>query len=231
MVVVQNQNSRKYNLNFSYFKKWSPVMSYLLGYIFAEGNLDISKFRGHRVALQVESTDKDMISLLNKELNLNQKLKWRHRKNKSKTYYTTICSKEIGNNLMKLGVIPRKNTVMKLPDIPKKYFKEFVKGYFRGDGGVANQKSKKQVRKYINKKGGTKIYKYNKKTYIYPILKFTSNSKNFLIKLNKRISSSLNIKRGGIYKKGKNSKGYSLVFSIVPTRKILKWFGIEKKRI
>lgn len=67
MAVVQNQNSGKYKLNFDYFKKFSPVMAYLLGYLFAEGNINISKNRGPRMALQVESADKEEIKLLNKE--------------------------------------------------------------------------------------------------------------------------------------------------------------------
>ena len=50
-MLIQNQNSRKYNLNFDYFKKRSPEMVYILGYIFAEGDINISKNRGHRRVL------------------------------------------------------------------------------------------------------------------------------------------------------------------------------------
>ncbi len=74
-----NQYSRKYDLNFDFFKKWSYEMSYLLGYLFVEGNLDMSNARGHRFALQLESTDKKEVSLLAK--NLNSKLKTRKRQN------------------------------------------------------------------------------------------------------------------------------------------------------
>ncbi len=205
MVIVQNQNSRKYDLNFDFFKKWSYEMSYLLGYLFAEGNLDRSNARGHRFALQLESTDKKEVSLLAK--NLNSKLKTRKRQNKKQTYYTYACSKEIAGDLMKLGIVPHKNSIMKFPKIPQKYLKMFIKGYFKGDGCV-----------FLSS------HKYKDKIYRYPLLKSTSNSFDFLKELNESVSSHLKILKGRVYRHS-NGKAWILAFSIVPTDKILKWLG------
>ena len=198
-----NQYSRKYNLNFNFFKKWSPVMSYLLGYLFAEGNLNISKSKGHRVALQLETTDKREVSLLAEKIG--SKLKTRNRqdkRHKTRTYYTVICSKEIGNDLIKLGIIPRKSSIMKFPPVPTSYLKEFVYGYLKGDGCISYRKYK-QTR--------------------YPIMSFASNSKGFLIKLNNRITNHLKILKGRVHQNSSNKKAFQLVFSTVPTRKIMSW--------
>lgn len=231
--LLGNQYSRKYNLNFDYFKRWSPQMAYLLGYLFAEGNIHVSKARGHRIALQLETTDKKMVALLNQALSYPNPPKFRERKDKKhrqRTYYTAICSKEIANDLEKLGIVPNKNKIMEPPKVPLKYLREFVKGYLKGDGCVKNQKYKNPSSKYVTKKGEIKIYRYNK-TYIYPILEFASNSIKFLSQLNEIISPFLKIRPGKIYSKGKESSAYTLRFSLVPTRRILQWLEYKKKKI
>ncbi|MBL7150190.1 MAG: hypothetical protein ISS84_00980 [Candidatus Pacebacteria bacterium] len=182
MVVVQNQNSRKYNLNFNYFKKWSPKRAYILGYIFAEGNINISKNRGHRGVLQIESKDKDILYFINKELGKNIYPTYRKRIREGRknpvqeSFYITICSKEIINDLTKIGVPPgKKSGKIKFPSLPKKYTKHFIKGYFDGDGSIFTLNQK---RKYKNK-----IY-----SYFYKYLTFKSKSLKFLKELNKKLN-------------------------------------------
>lgn len=177
-----NQYSRRYNLNFNYFKKWSPKMAYILGYIFAEGNINISKNRGHRRALQIESKDKDILYFINKELGKNIYPTYRKRVRKKRknpiqeSFYITICSKEIINDLITLGVSAgKKSEKIKFPSLPEKYTEYFIKGYFDGDGSIFIQNKKS---KYKNK-----IY-----SYFYKYLTFKSKSLKFLKELNKKLN-------------------------------------------
>jgi intein-encoded DNA endonuclease-like protein len=86
---------------------------------------------------------------------------------KSKTgsvYVLQIGSKELFYDLGKLGLTPNKARRMKLPKIPKKYQKDFVRGYFDGDGNVWSG--------FINKKRKTP-------TLVLSVA-FTSVSREFL---------------------------------------------------
>jgi intein/homing endonuclease len=47
-----------------------------------------------------------------------------------------IGSKEIFNDLVNLGLFPRKSKIIRLPIIPGDCFFHFLRGYFDGDGNV-----------------------------------------------------------------------------------------------
>ncbi|MBA7599013.1 hypothetical protein ES703_06040 [subsurface metagenome] len=177
-------------------------MAYILGYLFAEGNINISKNRGHRKALQVESKDREILSLINKELGKNLPPRYRKRiRNDRKTktqesFYITICSQKIVDDLIKHGLAAgKKSAKIKLPLMPEKYVKDFTKGYFDGDGSAYT----------INDRT-----KYKNKTYSYPrhFVHFTSKSLNFLKELNSRLNLL-----GKIYSHSEESNAYILRFS------------------
>ena len=48
----------KYKVNSDFFKEWSPVMAYCLGFIYADGSIYCS-VRGHYIA--ITSTDESII--------------------------------------------------------------------------------------------------------------------------------------------------------------------------
>jgi len=177
-------------------------MAYILGYLFAEGNINISKNRGHRKALQVETKDREILSLIVKELGKNSPPLYRKRiRNDKKTkiqesFYITICSQEIVNDLVKCGLAAgKKSAKMKFPLIPKKYIKNFIKGYLDGDGSVYTINNRR---------------KYKNKIYLYPyhFVQFTSKSLNFLKTLNTKLNSL-----GKIYGHSKESGAYILRLS------------------
>lgn len=213
---INNQNSRKYSLNFDYFKSWTKKMAFLLGYIFAEGNINISKNRGNREALQIESKDRDVLNFFNKELGkpTPSKKRTRYRRERKKkiqiTYYTTICSKEIVRDLDNLGVIPRKANKMRFPSVPTQFLKYFFWGYLIGDGCL------KIGEKYTNKNNKKRIY-YSLWT------EFKSKSGCFLKAFNQNINQILKIE-GKIYF-DKSGDAYLLRFCSSLSFKILNWLG------
>ena len=173
--------------NENFFKKWTPKMAYVLGFFCADGNLTIGKRKNHYI--EFTNCDKDIIEKIRKALKSNHKISEHKRENKNwNTYYRLqIGSKNMFENLSKLGMTVNKSKSLKLPKIPSSYLSHFVRGYFDGDGNVVCGKFKKADRK-------TKS----------PILsvRFTSGSKKFLTQLKYRLEKHLNLSGSMHYNAG-----------------------------
>jgi len=181
---------KKVNKNF--FKKWSNEMAYVLGFFMADGYVFTGKRGASYFAIQIK--DKDLLINIRFVLGSEHKITKRiHIKDKSIFYRLQIGSNEMCEDLAKLGIKERKTYRLKLPtNIPKKYFGEFVRGYFDGDGNV-----------WI----GFIQRKQFKNTHTIQTV-FTSASNGFLKDLYKSLQKR-GIKGGGIYKR-KNSNAYCL---------------------
>lgn len=119
-----------------FFRKWSPQMAYILGFITADGC--IMKNKRGAYFLEIQSIDKEILSKIRKALKSNLIIGEYQPKNKNhnKRYRLQIGSKKIFNDLIKLGITPKKSKTIKLPKISNKYFSHFLRGYFDGDGCV-----------------------------------------------------------------------------------------------
>lgn len=181
------------DINKKFFKKWSEEMAYVLGFIFADGNIIYTKRNTWFLSIQI--TDKDILMKIREVMNSSHVISKRKTGKKNKNLYRLqIGSKEICSDLIKLGVIERKSNTMSFPIVPNEYFSDFLRGYFDGDGGVwVGPKNKRQnIRKYVIS------------TF------FTSGSKDFLVVLAKLLKKR-GIKGDCIVKK---ERGYDLKYSI-----------------
>jgi intein-encoded DNA endonuclease-like protein len=183
-----------------FFKKWSRDMSYILGFIYADGNLTKNK-RG-ACFLAIYSADKELLFEIRKSLKSEHKIS--NRKSVSGfNYCIQIGSKEIFTDLNKVGMKTNKTLRMTLPKIPKKYFSDFLRGYFDGDGNVWVGLSHK-----------------NRKTKYWVIRTvFTSCSKKFLESLRFNMSKIFN--ENGVISKGKGNY-HRLTYSVWGSLKIYK---------
>lgn len=120
-------------LDKDFFKSWSSEMAYVLGYIAADGNISIGK-RGN-CYLALEGIDKGLIVDMRKALGSNHRIAVRERGN-TVSYRLQIGSKGMVNDFAGLGMKPKKTDRLNLPDIPKSYFGDFIRGYFDGDGNA-----------------------------------------------------------------------------------------------
>jgi hypothetical protein len=57
------------------------------------------------------------------------------------TYCLRLCSKHMKNSLMKIGVIPNKSLVVRMPPINEKFEKDFWRGVIDGDGWISYYKN------------------------------------------------------------------------------------------
>ncbi len=119
--------------------------------------------------LEFTSTDKELVYTIRNLLGSNHKVGCKKKNTAWKpAYRIQIGSKEMFNDLQNLGLLPAKSLVLKFPDIPSSYFKDFVRGYFDGDGCIS-------LGKYWRK---------DRSKWKWEITsRFTSGSREFLEKL------------------------------------------------
>ena len=129
------QNQRKYSVNDNYFKTLSNNMSYLLGFIAADGCV-LEKSNILQIALA--EVDKSFIELIAKELETNYPISTYTSKKGYTSCKIAIRSSEIFNDLKNYNIIPRKTYHFQFPKetLPKEYWLDFIRGYFDGDGTV-----------------------------------------------------------------------------------------------
>jgi len=154
-------------------------MAYVLGFFIADGCLTINPRNSHFI--EFSSNDRDVLEKIKIVMESGHKIGCR-KYNSSRlrdSYRLQIGSKEIFKDLVKLGFTVNKSKTVKLPKIPSKYFADFLRGYFDGDGCVSySNYFRKQRNKYFK----------------YIIVMFTSGSEDFLVGLAKYIEKEIKIK-------------------------------------
>jgi len=118
--------NRKYQINDNYFKKWSHDMAYILGFWFADGCIYKNSFR-------IDQCKKDKYLLEDIALVMNVNVPIVTYKNMSRLM---IYSGAIVDDVKKIGGAERKSLTCKFPHMPIKYFPDFIRGNFDGDGTI-----------------------------------------------------------------------------------------------
>ncbi len=168
-------------------------MAYVLGFIYADGNIIHTKRDTWFWSLQI--TDEDILEQIKKEIGSSHTIsKKKKYDNQKQQYRLQIGSKDMCADLISLGVTERKSKTILLPNVPRKYFSAFLRGYFDGDGGVWVG--------FKNKQRKNKIYAVS--AY------FTSGSKEFLAALKDSLSE-YGLLGGSLVQK---ERGFDLKYSI-----------------
>lgn len=191
----------KYFVNEVFFKTWTPDMSYILGYLYADGSLeDASYLRGKYV--RITSTDKELVDFVKTSLNSQHKIiiiKPDSFQRKIR-YFLRIGSHKLYDDLLTLGLFPNKSLTMKFPKIPAKFLPHFIRGYFDGDGHVGIAKNHNKFNRMI--------------------IVFVSGSPDFLCSLANELKTRLGLKTDKVYK---SWRGHRLAYSTNDSVKIFKY--------
>ncbi len=194
----------KKNLNQNFFKIWTEQMSYILGYIVADGCITVSKDRKNRpFSLNITSIDKKHLYNLRKALSSNHKISKKSGSAANKVYQLQIRNQVLANDLINLGIMPRKTSNLNPIKVPEKYFSDFVRGFFDGDGTV-----------YIYKVNGVPQIK----------AEFISVSSSFFSEFSQWLCRSLGIQTKSIHqtidKRGERMIRYGIHFYIDDCEKL-----------
>ena len=131
-------------VNEDYFKKWSSNMAYILGFIFADGNITKVTHNGcsDKLGFGQNKKDIDVLKKIKQELSAEQTLSIG-----KKYVHFSVHSQIIVDDLKKLEVTYRKSfrkTRGKIPKVPKKYIRDFIRGIVDGDGSINFNKKGRQ---------------------------------------------------------------------------------------
>lgn len=206
--------SNRYKINTDFFQKWSLEMAYVLGFLYADGAIEDSKTSSRTQYITFSSKDKDILETIKRTLKSGHPIHCRppHKVlysngktyESAESYYLRIGSKRMYADLLEVGLLPNKSKIIRFPDdIPDKYLKHFIRGYFDGDGCVHIKKGRGKKRDIILK--GLNVI-------------FTSGSKLFLEGLSARINKFIKPNRNKICD---SHRAYQLRYS---TSDSIKWF-------
>lgn len=122
-------------VNKDFFKRWSSDMAYVLGFFSADGYITVNRRGGQFWCIQI--TDRKLLEQIKKTVESEHQISARiGKENEGVLYRLQIGSIEMCDDLRKLGLRERKTKSLVVPNVPDKYFSDFARGYFDGDGNV-----------------------------------------------------------------------------------------------
>jgi len=191
-------------VNENFFKKWSSEMAYVLGFFTADGCLTVNPRGAHFI--EFVSNDRDVLEKIKKAMGSEHKVGKRVKvPNRQQTYRVQIGRKGMFNDLVKLGFTVNKTATVKLPKIPNKYFADYLRGYFDGDGCINY---------------GSYYYKDRKNKKYHIMFRLVCKNRNFLEKLSEHIESLVSTNGKSIFEHTRSS---ALAYSTKDSLKILKY--------
>lgn len=138
----------KYSVDESFFDAWSEEMAYVLGFMYADG--DICEYAHIRARyVDFSNSELEILKRIKGLLQADHPIQIRQKGGNYKVFYRLrIGSHRLFKRLVELGVTPRKSLTMEFPDVPQAYFGAFMLGYFDGDGCVYLDKKNKRIKKH-----------------------------------------------------------------------------------
>ena len=170
-------------------------MAYVLGCFASDGGMFVNS--GGSKYTQFVSTDKAFLKNIKRLLKSNHKIsKKKHNvKSWNDCYLMQIGSKDLFNDLEKLGFTPNKSKCLSMPNISNALFKHFVRRYFEGDGcvwyGTYDKKDRKTKPRLIQ-------------------THFICGDKSFLKKLSAKLALLAKLEGGSLVDK---NSGFDLSYS------------------
>jgi hypothetical protein len=120
------RNKLKYKVDEKFFDKWTSQMAYLLGFTYADGNIYKTS-----LAWDIQTRDVDLLLKIKKALATDYPIY-----NRKNSVRLRINNQILVNGAIKRGLLPKKNLRHKLPEMPNKFLRHFIRGYLEGDGWV-----------------------------------------------------------------------------------------------
>ncbi len=186
-------------------------MSYVLGFVVADGCIGVKRIRKKDGVKQyyfsITSKDKSHLKNIKKAMFAKQKIIPKQSSNdkEKQCYHIQIGHQEICKDLLNLGIQPRKTHNLKAIKVPEKYFLDFVRGFFDGDGSVY-------------------IYNVNKTPQIKA--SFVSSSLSLISDFNQRLCRNLGIPQKAIHKENQKRSStmiYNICFYIDDCEKLAEF--------
>lgn len=116
-----------------FFRRWSAEMAYVLGYWWADGYMYLKPHGAHEI--EIASVDRDHLEQIAQSIGVNYQLRQVARD--QRCYELTFCSKQMYQDLERLGGTPHKSRTIGFPPVPTDLLPHFVRGFVDGDGSLS----------------------------------------------------------------------------------------------
>ena len=126
-----------------------------MGFLYADGcnfiNTNKNGKTKYATKISLQQSDKEHIQKFLNSVQSNTTIKDRYITFNNKKFMSSdasICNKQFCLDLERLGCTPRKSLVLIFPNedlLPKKYYRDFIRGYFDGDGCIHINKDKQNI--------------------------------------------------------------------------------------
>lgn len=131
---ISNVLRKKYFCNEDYFKKETPRMAYILGFLAADGSVSL---RENVLKITLSQKDKELLEQIKEELEYTGEIKDATTSKGFDISTLQITCKEYKQDLQKYNIVPQKTYTFSFPTIlNKKYWIDFIRGYWDGDGTI-----------------------------------------------------------------------------------------------
>lgn len=131
-------NKRIYDVNDSFFSVLNEKSAYWLGFIYADGYISKTE---NCLRITLSAKDEDHLVKFKEDISSESPITY-HMNRYSEKYSLTkkarisIFSKQIKEDLLKLGCGPMKSLTCTFPEIQENLIPHFIRGYFDGDGSI-----------------------------------------------------------------------------------------------
>lgn len=127
-----------YTLNETYFDIIdSPEKAYILGFLYADGNMNHGSIR-----MGLVESDKEILETINSLLGSNRPLYYSKERERGEylcrpLYTLSITNKHMTESLKRCGVVANKTYILRFPGwLSEGLHSHFIRGYFDGDGSI-----------------------------------------------------------------------------------------------
>lgn len=140
--VEAKQLLRRYSCDDDFFKNQCPDMAYVLGFIAADGN--ISK-KENGVFINLAAMDGEILERMAISMKLTRPISYYTKKQTGQELCKlSVFSHEWKHDLAKYGITSAKTFTLQPPLLlSKKYYADYIRGYFDADGSVFARHNKK----------------------------------------------------------------------------------------
>ena len=131
--------AKKYKLNEDYFEFIDDAhKAYWLGFLMADGTMREHKVGCLQLSFELCEDDVYILDQFNHDINSTYRVQINTCKNSSKNRARLVITNyNFCKHLIKHGIIPNKTGKEKIPNsIPDNYIKDFIRGFFDGDGCI-----------------------------------------------------------------------------------------------
>lgn len=143
--IGKRRGNRRYKKDDNYFNTIdSEEKAYWLGFLYADGCIYKSKRKkcSPCVTISLHRQDSKHLEKFLNCINSNLPISYF-----SQCASIQIYSTKMVEDLEKLGCTERKTYILTMPDIPEKYIRHFIRGYFDGDGSISHNINPKRLSK------------------------------------------------------------------------------------